>query len=656
MAAPVQPEAEVSLEGQTVVVRGGGLGLPRHALFFRSVLGATEVEGGWDCPVRNSDGNALVVRIARRLQDLGYQVNAQGGADQALERELERLRSFERVRAAARSLLGLDNNYDGPVIAEVDVVETLRSAGWNFTDRDLRPHQLHGCVHALTAGNAANFSVPGAGKTATSLAIAVTHLAHGTIDAVCVVGPLSCFAPWEREARLAAPGIFSSHRVRGGTRHQRTAFYERVQRGDLLLLSYQTAASDRFQLEFLCRRLRIMLVVDESHRVKRFRGGTWAPALMEISRLARVKLILTGTPMPQGPRDLYSQLNILWPGGELTGPRARFAAQADNNFGSVITAVEPFFVRTPKHQLGLLEARFFEHPVDMPPLQAQIYELIVQRLRNTIPPDVSWQDRIAALRRARPIRLIQAASNPDLLNEVDGFFEIPPLANPSGTLLERLHRYREFGELPAKFRFALDFLTELQAEERKCVVWTSFVRNIDQLGRLIEDQLHATVYTVDGRVPAADVDLETAGEEEIDEYREQRIDRFLAEEGFAVLIANPAACAESISLHSHCHTALYVDRTHDCARWLQSIDRIHRLGLPEDVQVEVHVPKARLDGAPAIDDLIDRRLAIKEANMRSLLEGAELRAAGIANEDTLDAAEGSEEDLTAILEYLLGIQ
>jgi hypothetical protein len=30
-----------------------------------------------------------------------------------------------------------------------------------------------------------------------------------------------------------------------------------------------------------------MLVVDESHRVKRFRGGQWAPALIDLARYAR---------------------------------------------------------------------------------------------------------------------------------------------------------------------------------------------------------------------------------------------------------------------------------------------------------------------------------------------------------------------------------
>jgi hypothetical protein len=116
--------------------------------------------------------------------------------------------------------------------------------------------------------------------------------------------------------------------------------------------------------------------------------------------------------MPHGPRDLWSQFNVLWPGSEVTGSRAAYASRADANFDAVRGDLEPFFVRTPKTELGLRPAVFHERDVPMAPVQRDIYELIVQRLRRGVPDAASWQDRIAALRRARPIRLIQAASNP----------------------------------------------------------------------------------------------------------------------------------------------------------------------------------------------------------------------------------------------------
>lgn len=648
-----RPEAVVRLEGELVRVTGECLASSRHALFFATVLGCRREGEAWICPTRGQPGSDLVVRIAGQLNRRGYTVTAEGEeADLALTNEIERVRSFDRARGAARSYLGLNGEAEA-LLAEDEVLALLAENGWDNDARPLLPHQRQGLMHALHATNAANFSVPGSGKTATALAVIGTHLTQEHIDAVVVVGPLSCFRPWEREAAAAMPGQLNVQRVRNLHRTARAGIYRRAARGDLLLMSFATAASDRYELERLCRRIRVMLVIDESHRIKRFRGGQWAPALMHVARFARVKMILTGTPMPHGPKDLWSQFNVLWPGSEATGTRAAYASRADANFGAVRSDLEPFFMRTPKDVLGLEPPRLVEHEVPMPPVQRDIYELIVHRLRRGVPDAASWQNRIDALRRARPIRLIQAASNPDLLNEADGFFHIPPISTPSGTLMERLHRYLEFGELPAKFEWALNFLTQLKEEGRKCVVWTSFVRNIDQFSELVRDRLDVPVYAVDGRIPAADVSDE-GEDDELDETRESRIDDFLAEKGCAVLVANPAACAESISLHSSCFVAVYLDRTHDCARWLQSIDRIHRLGLPHGVTVEIHVPKVTSDGRDTIDELVAGSLAVKGARMQSLLEDAELRGSGLEDQDTLRAAEGNEADLDALLRYLLG--
>ena len=52
--------------------------------------------------------------------------------------------------------------------------------------------------------------------------------------------------------------------------------------------------------------------------------------------------------------------------------------------------------------------------------------------------------------------------------------------------------------------------------------------------------------------------------------------------GLDILIANPAACAESISLHKTCSNAIYYDLSYNCAEYLQSLDRIHRVGGSEE--------------------------------------------------------------------------
>ena len=641
----------IGVEDDVVVVTGPDHLHSRPArLFFRSVLGAQPAEGGWRCPRRNQALPTLVVRINRFLEGQGWSVRRDGIADREVERELERRRSFERARTAAEEWKG------GARVADrATVLEGLSRLGWS-AERTLRPHQVDGLMHALAAVNAANFSVPGAGKTATALAVAATHLAAGTIETVLVVGPLACFRPWEAEAGAALGSTFRARRVRGHGASRRT-LYSTVKERDLLLMSYATAAADRVALIQLCKSRDVLLVVDESHRIKRFRGGLWAPALMDIAEHARVRLVLSGTPMPQSGRDVYSQLNVIWPNRQLTGPPDAFANRVESNFDSVLRDVHPFVARTPKSALGLTPYEVHRHDVPMHPTQAEVYELILNQFRRRLEDADSWTEKLEALRRGRPIRLLQASTNPELFNRNDSQYRLPRLAQDNPTLMARLAAYAAH-EVPAKSAHALGLVQAIAARNEKVVCWSNFLGNLDHFAELVREQLGVRCYQVDGRVPTDDdpeddrLEAERDNPEDLD-TRERVIERFLQSPDPGVLITNPASCSESISLHTTCHNAIYLDRTYDCAQFLQSVDRVHRLGLPPGVTVQIHIIRAIHAGEQAVDHLVDASLLAKEAAMRELLEGAVLRPIG-SGDDPMEAAEGDRQDLEALLRYLLG--
>lgn len=650
MSNPIA-SVELSVDGDDVVVRGGATQFARQVrLFFRSVLGAVPIEDGWRCPRRHASLASHVVRINTFLERHGFLVARHGAADQEIERELERHRSFARTRQAAG-----DWKSGNPIVDIEEVKRRLAEFGWS-EQRVLRPHQEQGLSHALAAANAANFSVPGSGKTAIALAVAATHLAAGTIDLVLVVGPLSCFGPWEAEVAAALGSRLGTRRVRGDARARRST-YASARSGSLLLVSLATAAADRLPIIELCRGRSVMLIVDESHRIKRFQGGLWAPALVEIASHSRVRMILSGTPMPQNGRDLYSQLNVLWPSGELTGPRDAFAIRVDTDFASVLRDVNPFVARTPKSALGLPPYEIQRHDVPLSGIQAEIYELIMGGFRRRLEDAATWADKLAALRRARPIRLLQAAANPDLFNRTDLYYRLPQVDEASPTLMDRLASYGS-REVPAKSEAALVLLAEIAAGGGKAVCWSNFVGNLDQFSALVRGRLNLPCFQIDGRVPAGDEPLDDrpqaarSNPADVD-TRERVIERFLGTNGAAVLVANPASCSESISLHRSCHNAIYLDRTFDCAQFLQSIDRIHRLGLSPETSVRIHILRATIEGDPTIDHLVDSSLQAKESVMRELLEGAELRAMETSADPAKDA-DGTAEDLAAVLRYLLG--
>ena len=86
--------------------------------------------------------------------------------------------------------------------------------------------------------------------------------------------------------------------------------------------------------------------------------------------------------------------------------------------------------------------------------------------------------------------------------------------------------------------------------------------------------------------------------------------------GIDVLIANPAACSEAISLHTTCQNAIYYDLSFNCAQYLQSLDRIHRVGGSEDKEVEYYF----LQYVNTIDQRILENLNIKKERMYALIE------------------------------------
>jgi SNF2 family DNA or RNA helicase len=642
----------LKVEGDEVVVTSEALVSDRHArMFFGSILSGKQEADGWRCPRRRVPVSRLVVRINSFLESKGWAVERHGVADVEVLRELERKRSFKRTRDAAVAF----RNERESAVELADVKRALAEVGWDEDARRLRPHQATGLLHALVAGNAANFSVPGSGKTATTLAVAAAHLASGTVNVILVVGPLSSFAPWEREAQIALPGRLRVSRVRGSAQ-KRHSKYDDARAGALLLTSYASAAADKVRIIELCRLHKVLLVVDESHRVKRFRGGYWAPALVEIARFARVRIILSGTPMPQSGKDLYTQLNILWPDQDLTGPPDEFASRVQRNLGDVLRGVLPFISRAAKNELGLPPYELIRHEAPISATQGEVYSLIEDHFRRYVSDAATWQEKLERLKRGRPIRLLQAATNPDLLNGVDSYFSLPRFDLTNPTLMERLATYSR-GETPGKSIAALQLVRSIAKEGGKVVCWSNFIGNLDAFSRLVSDELSLPCFQVDGRIPAGDEALADASvmrtNPKDEDTRERIIERFLKSRGPAVLVTNPASCSESISLHSTCHNAIYLDRTYDCALFLQSIDRIHRLGLSNDVRVRVHVLLATYEGRETIDHLVDESLREKEARMRELLEGANLAPVG-QSEDPLEDAMGSTDDLSRLLRYLLG--
>lgn len=118
----------------------------------------------------------------------------------------------------------------------------------------------------------------------------------------------SSFSPWEEEAEKCFGQKLNSARLVGS---KRQSYYLQAAKYELFLCHYQTAANDIEEIIELCNRYKILMVVDESHNIKRFDGGVWSNALLSIAPYAARRIVLSGTPMPNGYIDLWSQMTFM---------------------------------------------------------------------------------------------------------------------------------------------------------------------------------------------------------------------------------------------------------------------------------------------------------------------------------------------------------
>jgi len=448
--------------------------------------------------------------------------------------------------------------------------------------RHLKPHQIKAAIHLLSVVNGANFSVPGSGKTAVVLAVYGWMKKEGMVDALFVAGPPSCFGPWRHEYEQTLGAIPKHEILAGGDINDRHGKYyvPREQLADLYLTSFHTLHRDHEKAKILINQkgVRFFLVIDEAHYVKQL-GGEWASAVLQLAPCATVRCVLTGTPFPRSYTDAFNLFDILWPHSTPLPDDRRVAVEyhiqkrQQQDAAQVLdAAIGPLFYRVRKQDLGLAP-QDIRPPVIIPmkPHERRVYDTIIDRIRGLSKDDLFRDlDLALRLRRGRMIRLRQTVSYTKLLGAaVTDYSE--DLVEGDVSLADLIRHYDEL-ETPGKVEYLLSLLSSLRNDGEKAVVWSNFIDTL----KMLKDQCAQHGWRCELIYGATPVESRTLTEEAT---REEIIAEFIdPDSGLDILIANPAACAESISLHTTCSHAIYYDLSYNCAQFLQSMDRIHRVG------------------------------------------------------------------------------
>ena len=289
---------------------------------------------------------------------------------------------------------------------------------------------------------------------------------------------------------------------------------------------------------------------------------------------------------------------------------------AQSDIDQINNKLQPFFCRTTKDQLGVPKANPDEIiEVETTPDEERIAEILKMKYRR---------NKLALF-----IRLLQAESNPKMLLErldmsqfqyliddsVESIDQID-VADYSDEIKELINR----NDLTSKYKQCIDLIQELVNEKKTVIVWCIFINSIRRVTRDLEK--------------AGIISKAVYGEIELDE-RQQIINDFKNGD-IQVMITNPHTLAESVSLHTVCHDAVYFEYSYNLVHLLQSKDRINRLGLPSNQYTQYYFIQSAYSGVQgewSIDEEVYNRLKDKEEIMLNAIDRHVLETMPTSMED-----------------------
>lgn len=355
-------------------------------------------------------------------------------------------------------------------------------------------HQKLGVASALEHNAFAFFWEPGAGKTFATIHAAKARYLLDQIDLVVIILPNSIKQVWPREVEQWASDIDTYVQVlsAGDTPKRKPGKHL-----EFLVLAVESLSQGKAYDKVMAyiKDRKALCVLDESSRIKN-------PASIRTKKATHIgwscfyRLILTGTPVTQGPHDLYAQMRFLDPEiiglKKWTAFRARYCVIGGfenrqiigyQNIDELMDKIRPYchYVRL-EDCADIPEKIYHKIVVPLSPEQrAAIRELknegtlIVEQLGAELFVEM-------ALEKMTRIQQIVGGSLPMIDQENGGYKTIPmPGRNPK---MDAMFEYIE--DLP---------------ENTKCLIWARFTPERDRIiAKLIEVYGEKAVVRYDGEV------------------------------------------------------------------------------------------------------------------------------------------------------------
>ncbi|WP_249316407.1 DEAD/DEAH box helicase [Gehongia tenuis] len=411
-------------------------------------------------------------------------------------------------------------------------------------------HQQAAYALALQHDGYALLHEPGCGKTLTAIALIGRRHLEGQVRRCLVVAPLSVIPAWEPEW-AAYSSVPATLRLLTGSGAQKAAALKglaRVQGLAVAVINYESVW--RLEDEIAAWRPD-MIVCDESQRIKNPKAKQ-SRALHRLGRLAKYRLMLTGTPVNNGPLDFWSQYRYLDPTifeGSYYAFRNHYAVMGGFE-GKQVVAYRDLGELTRKahsvaHRVTKAEA------LDLPPYTDQLryctLEPAARKLYNTLERESAAELEAAAVVTA-PLVVTRMLR----LSQLTGGYLRPD----------------EGGEVrqvsTAKLQLLEEVLEDLVAAGKKIVIFARFVPEIHAIC--------SAAAALVGEAGCRAIWGETPGEQ-----RGQAVQDFQTLGEVRVFVAQTRTAGLGITLHA-ADTCIFYSLDYSYETYEQARARIHRAG------------------------------------------------------------------------------
>ncbi|KGA97367.1 helicase SNF2 [Alkalihalobacillus alcalophilus ATCC 27647 = CGMCC 1.3604] len=405
-----------------------------------------------------------------------------------------------------------------------------------------------------------------------------------------LICPTSLIYNWIKECETFAPSlkIFTHH---GSARLEDDS--SNWEQYDLIITSYQMAVRDQV---LLSQYEWNSLILDEAQHIKNIE--TKQRRTMK-SIQAKHRIALTGTPIENKLRELWSLMDVLIPG--YLGNHQRFQRnyiqpieknRDEKKLKQLQHLIFPFILRRKKSdehlQLGLPEKSEKVHQVPLSVEQAILYQMIVDQLIGKLDEINSFERRALILKSLTKLKQI--------------------CNHPAHFLKDR--NYQEHDS--EKWNHFISLVKEIANKKEKVLIFTQY----KEMGMIMSDALNELF---NQEIPFLHGSLSRA-------KRQDAIKYFQENEEVPAFILSLKAGGVGLNLTAATHVIHY-DRWWNPAVENQATDRAFRIGQTSDVTVHKFITKGTLE------ERIDKLIMQKQGLAEQILSVSEQRVTELTNDE-----------------------